>query len=1003
MLSQALIEACCTGNRETVVGLVLNENLSSFLNEPNEQGETAIYCASLRGHTEIVFDLVAIPGIDLCNNKAEHGTCLHAASYGNHEQIVALLLTFGVDSTLKNKDGNTAKQVAQIRGNSVASIFHIWEVNTPHAAIAKLWMMHPILKTACVSSSILFKSLLDKLAIACCAHNETPEAEKKNYIELSRLLAKMWQLFAYEVESGEVVSQDIEELFSTVTEYLRKQKTSGDVIQASKAVYDTLIRNAMNSSFSVNGGSPPSLSTSFKKTGVKQKSGMGSVRMKRDRKKVGSFTNTTFYQPDVPASSPEPSLFFEEKISSTLPTPKMYDIFDVYEKEFASRDHMNFICEQETESGVSIGCAIFSIAEASSQPHEITPYCDLGSMFDVLVTCETGQHSWSFSSLLLLRYKGESLANKIEAFLNSRAAPGTSYYHVTDTSFAAELLKIEQKHPRRHDNLKIGVAYTKNNTDIALLGDAPAPEEDSQYWSFMNAMGDVINTRGWTKYLGDFANDGLDTERDTYYTQWGTVQVMFHVAPWLTAEQYRRLIGNDFLVIIFYENPDKIPFDLEKCKKMGKVPHIFCVVSPAGEDLYHLNFFQKSTIGSFEPLSPPQGLALTGAQVKDLLLTKFYNGVHETFKVAPVSALFTRPRHQTILDLTSQFPKSKQRPKTESAKKKEKKDEKEDHNTSTPELEPGTKLRAVAVDVKALSEFADMLGTGGLGGDLDLVMKPVRREGTESTGSAGSFGSVGSLGSVGSINSCIDSPKLSPRDRSPRLSPRGVVSGSSWLSGSPLSPKGSIKKLPRSPKSGEVTRRNSRGNKEEGHTRERKREMRKSPSAEPSRSPSSERRLSGGESSLRDRSPSYEERGTPRKGSPSPRRISRSPKRISQSPRESYSERIIPEFEASVISPHLDDERKKMVTISPRSEQIPTPVFERPKLELSNRERTTGLQRIPSIPPLELKRGEERSKLCRQPSQDSMRPSFMRIQRTNSNSSNVPNIPGKISNSILDG
>lgn len=49
---------------------------------------------------------------------------------------------------------------------------------------------------------------------------------------------------------------------------------------------------------------------------------------------------------------------------------------------------------------------------------------------------------------------------------------------------------------------------------------------------------------------------------------------MYHVAPWLSTEQYRRLIGNDVLMIIFYENAENIPFEVKHCKKMGKVPQV---------------------------------------------------------------------------------------------------------------------------------------------------------------------------------------------------------------------------------------------------------------------------------------------------------------------------------------------------------------------------------------------------------------------------------------------
>src|SRR4051812_11503487 len=99
----------------------------------------------------------------------------------------------------------------------------------------------------------------------------------------------------------------------------------------------------------------------------------------------------------------------------------------------------------------------------------------------------------------------------------------------------------------------------------------------------MGCMGDEISTKGWAKYLGDMstsqpfgfslspsefffhlpspfplpppfppsspfsrllrvftssliitAPDGEDAEGNTYYTEWEKLQIMYHVAPWLS-------------------------------------------------------------------------------------------------------------------------------------------------------------------------------------------------------------------------------------------------------------------------------------------------------------------------------------------------------------------------------------------------------------------------------------------------------------------------------------
>jgi hypothetical protein len=49
--------------------------------------------------------------------------------------------------------------------------------------------------------------------------------------------------------------------------------------------------------------------------------------------------------------------------------------------------------------------------------------------------------------------------------------------------------------------------------------------------------------------------EGIDCTKETYYTIWNDVEIMFHIAPLLNEEQVRRLIGNDIVVIIFHDDP----------------------------------------------------------------------------------------------------------------------------------------------------------------------------------------------------------------------------------------------------------------------------------------------------------------------------------------------------------------------------------------------------------------------------------------------------------------
>ena len=51
------------------------------------------------------------------------------------------------------------------------------------------------------------------------------------------------------------------------------------------------------------------------------------------------------------------------------------------------------------------------------------------------------------------------------------------------------------------------------------------------------------------------------------------MEIMFHVAPWLTKEQHRQLIGNDMCFIIYYDNLVE-PLEPIAMDALGTVPQV---------------------------------------------------------------------------------------------------------------------------------------------------------------------------------------------------------------------------------------------------------------------------------------------------------------------------------------------------------------------------------------------------------------------------------------------
>lgn len=71
--------------------------------------------------------------------------------------------------------------------------------------------------------------------------------------------------------------------------------------------------------------------------------------------------------------------------------------------------------------------------------------------------------------------------------------------------------------------------------------------------------------------------------------------MMFHVAPWLTSEMHRRLIGNDICVLVYYDEPNPalslnpLVFD-----GLGTVPQVFAVVQPFKNKYRSDNFLSRN-------------------------------------------------------------------------------------------------------------------------------------------------------------------------------------------------------------------------------------------------------------------------------------------------------------------------------------------------------------------------------------------------------------------------
>jgi len=107
----ALTGSCWEGREDSVKMMLHFPCFRAIVNKYNSRGQSALFCAARNAkNVEIVIELLKVEDINVNIQVPAHGgTPLHAASFSQAGEIVALLLSQGADLNLKNKQGVTAR------------------------------------------------------------------------------------------------------------------------------------------------------------------------------------------------------------------------------------------------------------------------------------------------------------------------------------------------------------------------------------------------------------------------------------------------------------------------------------------------------------------------------------------------------------------------------------------------------------------------------------------------------------------------------------------------------------------------------------------------------------------------------------------------------------------------------------------------------------------------------------------------------------------------------
>jgi len=182
-------------------------------------------------------------------------------------------------------------------------------------------------------------------------------------------------------------------------------------------------------------------------------------------------------------------------------------------------------------------------------------------------------------------------------------------------------------------------------------------------------LGEKIQLKDWDGFAA-----GLDVETNrtghySIYTTWRNNEIMFHVSTMLPFTEgdhqqlsRKRHLGNDIVVIVFYEGKHPFVFDPLGIKSFFN--HVFFVITrdkkaskEKGETVYRISVVYKNGVHEFQPPIPNDGLLEKNDLGRDFLLTKLINSERAAYSAPGFAKAITRTREVLLNDLGSSFTK----------------------------------------------------------------------------------------------------------------------------------------------------------------------------------------------------------------------------------------------------------------------------------------------------------------------------------------------------------
>ncbi|KAI5699511.1 hypothetical protein M8J75_003975 [Diaphorina citri] len=316
---------------------------------------------------------------------------------------------------------------------------------------------------------------------------------------------------------------------------------------------------------------------------------------------------------------------------------------ETYEKYFYGTEHWNYFTNDE-----DLGPVILSIKQ------EILNGRD---QFRILVRAisYTIHGLIPASCVFADRYNREEVVRSLGKEVNIN--PPLTLGQLPDTP--EELLKLDQVFIK--SELKVGVIYVKEGqyTEEEILDNN---ENSALFNEFLQILGDRVRLKGFDKYKG-----GLDTVHDltgfySVYTNWRSIEIMFHVSTQLPYEKHdpqklqrKRHIGNDIVCVVFLE-ADNTSFSPACIKSHFLHTFILVRTSPKIQrkpTRYEVSVVTRDEVGAYKPYLWEQSVFDKGPMFREWLLTKIVNGERASYSAPKFARMQERTRSQMLEDIVA--------------------------------------------------------------------------------------------------------------------------------------------------------------------------------------------------------------------------------------------------------------------------------------------------------------------------------------------------------------